>query len=123
MSSKGFAVWLLGIMTLMPLGYVIIYVFHILPNLATAGGPDPSERSRFFAQFNTAFTIQFVAFFYTSLLLVIYLVLLYRSKVVPASRKREWGWILLIGNIVAMPVFWFRYLLGPTLRRSKNDRS
>ncbi|MCB8980930.1 MAG: hypothetical protein H6657_26285 [Ardenticatenaceae bacterium] len=43
-------------------------------------------------------------------LLIFYLVYLYKTEHVPAKERPFWAAALILGNIVAMPIFWYRYM-------------
>ena len=107
----------LGLLTLLPLVYMVGYTTYVLPRLMTSGGAEPAQRNEFFSDFNVAFMSHIVAVMYTLILLVCYLITLHKSPHVESNAKRKWGWILVVGNVIAMPVFWFRFILLPNLRQ------
>ena len=43
-------------------------------------------------------------------LLVIYVAYLFKTDRVGQDKKALWAVVLLLGNIVAMPVFWYLYI-------------
>jgi hypothetical protein len=44
------------------------------------------------------------------LLIVGYLIYLFYTEYVPKEKKVLWGVVLILGNIFALPFFWFFYL-------------
>lgn len=53
-------------------------------------------------------------------LLLFYLIYLYKTEYVPAKQRPFWAVALIIGNIVAMPIFWYRYM-WQTISPSQTD--
>lgn len=47
-------------------------------------------------------------------LLVIYLVHLFKSDRVPQDKKALWAVVLFLGNMIAMPVYWYWYVWRKT---------
>jgi hypothetical protein len=43
-------------------------------------------------------------------LIAAYLAMLYRSTLVPSGRRTFWALVLLLGNVFALPVFWYVFL-------------
>jgi uncharacterized membrane protein len=37
-----------------------------------------------------------------------------RSNAVPSQKRDLWVWVLLLGNVFALPFFWFWYVRGQT---------
>jgi hypothetical protein len=43
-------------------------------------------------------------------LLIFYIVYLFRTDRVASDKKALWAVVLLMGHVVAMPIFWFFYI-------------
>src|SRR5918994_1931556 len=102
---------LLGVLTLWPLGYLIAALCGIFGTLFVdaIGGRQPA------GQMPGWFTVLIGLHMGTTglmlALLVGYLVFLVKTDRVPAHKKPLWAVILVLGNAIAMPIFYFLYLL------------
>ena len=104
---------LLGAATLWPLAYAGIFIgWWGSMMLGMASGSrmpppfaDPHGMGLFFALhcFTMAWTVA---------LLVFYVSDLFRNPRVPADVRTLWAVVLFFGNIIAMPVYWSRYIWG-----------
>jgi EamA domain-containing membrane protein RarD len=51
-----------------------------------------------------------VTILWTFALLAIYVRLLFKTERVPTDKKTLWAVVLFLGNMLAMPVFWYLYV-------------
>ena len=56
-------------------------------------------------------------------LLVFYIVHALTTQAVPDNRRRFWVVILLVGNLVAMPVYWYKYVWPEDNGDARHNRS
>ena len=47
-------------------------------------------------------------------LLAFYLVHLFRAKIVDGEKRMLWAIVLLIGNVITIPIYWYRYIRQST---------
>src|SRR2546430_2615182 len=71
-------------------------------------GPAPPEQ--FFQEFETIFRIQMLVMALVLALMAFYIVHLFRTDRVPADKKALWAVVLFLGNLLAMPVYWYLYM-------------
>ena len=51
-----------------------------------------------------------IAGIWTLILIIVYIVYLYKSSDVPSNKRSLWTFALIVGNIVVMPYFWYQYI-------------
>lgn len=71
----------------------------------TAVPPD-----QFFQEFNTIFRLQMFSMALMLALMALYIVHVFRTDRVPADKKALWAVVLLLGNLFAMPIYWYFYI-------------
>ena len=107
---------LLGILTLAPWAFFIYLVARItsgaFPPVPAPNAP-PEE---FFREFNALFRFQMVFMLVMLALMVFYIVHVFRTDRVPQEKKALWAAVLFLGNLFAMPVYWYFYI-WPTVDR------
>lgn len=104
--SRSFALTL-GVITILPLVYMCF--FFVLCTLQSLGVVSLSRGS---------FTILLVMHVSVVLLvwclIGIYIYHLFKTEHVEPTKKTLWAVVLFLGNVIAMPVFWFHYILKPS---------
>jgi hypothetical protein len=110
--SKPTAVLLL-IATLLPVAYLFYFVGTMLA--VVIGGPtsDPIPGGMVLL-----FALHIACMFWLWGLIAAYLVYLFKTDVVPKEQKALWAVVLFLGNMLAMPVFWYLYVWNPLRRRA-----
>lgn len=61
-------------------------------------------------EFDSRFQLHMYAIFYMWALIGIYIINLFRSATVPTDKRALWAVVLFMGNIMAMPVYWYLYI-------------
>ena len=107
--KRGAAI-LLAIATVLP----VVYMFYFFTAIGPPNGHMTSEESR--AQFDLLFRLHLSTMALMFGLLLIYIVYLFKTEHVPKDKKALWAVVLFMGNIFAMPVFWFLYVWKPLQR-------
>lgn len=91
---------MLGVVTLWPPAYIVLFL------IAAA-----------LEEFESAIVILHA---FTALLLivllVIYVVHVFRNERLPDERKTLWATVILLGSAFAMPVYWWQYIWGERRR-------
>ena len=100
---------LIALLTLAPWGYFVFFISHMMAIFPTFpnGGQPPDQ---FFQDFNTIFRLHMAVMALVLLLMGFYIVHLFRSERVPADKKTLWAVVLFLGNLLAMPVYWYFYM-------------
>jgi len=107
--NRGFAV-VVAILTIAPWAYVVFFLSYLMPkftSFTTPGGPPPEE---FHHLFDTVFRWHLGIMGLVLALTILYMVHLFRTDRVPADKKALWAVVLLLGNVLAMPVYWYFYM-------------
>jgi hypothetical protein len=97
------AATLLGLLTALPIGYVGVFVAHVL-SIQPGVQPPP---------FPLAETVDWhlAAMALSCVLLMIYLIATFTLRQVPKSKRMFWAIAhLLFGSFIAFPVFWYLYI-------------
>jgi hypothetical protein len=115
----------LGIATALPIAWMVIFLvgffglvlFAVAHSGAAAGSGPP-------LWFLTAFLLHFCVMLLIFALTVFYIVDVFQSNRVSADKKALWAVVLFLGNIFAMPVYWYLYLWRPlSVRKSDAQAS
>jgi hypothetical protein len=94
---------LIGIASVLPLVYLVYFVWHV-----TSLEPPGLMR------FETLLSLHLLTVsLIVVVLTVVYLVMVYRSALVPQDRRTFWAVVLFMGNVFALPVFWYVFLWRP----------
>lgn len=101
--------WILGLATLIPVLYMILFFiifaslfFSSLTGNPPLGGPG--------VEFAFVFAGQFIMMLWIMALLVLYIVHLFKNQNIPNDKKALWAIVIFLGNVLAMPVYWFIYI-------------
>ena len=102
-----------GVITLAPFAY-LIYFMNYMESFLPSHPVSADEFDRFFRIHMTATLASFV-------LIGGYIIYLFRTDRVPQPKKALWAVVLFIGNMIAMPVFWYLYVRPASWPESKAD--
>ena len=119
MTVNRFSSAVLGFLTALPLVSVVTYTTYLLPRLTTAGSHEGITKETYFDLFNLTFAILGATMLLSAALLAFYALFVHRGRRVPAAKRSLWTAILLVGNIIAMPVFWYLYVWPRDTERSQ----
>jgi hypothetical protein len=102
----------LGIATLWPIAYMLLFLgfmlYMVLFSLrATQGSLPPSGLP---AGIATIFVLHLLTILWIWVLIGIYIVHLFKTDRVPKDQKALWAVVLFLGNMYAMPVYWYLYI-------------
>ena len=102
---------LLGLVTAIPLAYMLFFFLVIF--FLTFGAGNPSDRS-----VTSIFVLHVLVIVLVWMLIPFYIWQLFKSDLVPNDKKALWAVVLFLGNMIAMPVFWYIYIWKPAERGS-----
>jgi hypothetical protein len=112
----------IGVLTAWPVLYIFLFFGFIVASmiwmsqLPKGGGADSSGPP-------IAFLLLFAAHFATILLMfgliAFYIVYLFKTDRVPQDKKALWAAVLFLGNMMAMPVFFYLYVWPEEWPRKK----
>jgi hypothetical protein len=100
---------LLGIATMWPLVYMALFMVFVLSTIFVMRGGTTAEGT-----FPIAMTIVFALHFLTIIwiwaLIAFYMVNVFKNHRVDQDKKALWAVVLFMGNVFAMPVYWYLYI-------------
>ena len=99
-----------AILTFAPWVYLIFFLSYLMPkftSFTTPGGPSPEEFNHLF---DTVFRWHLGIMGLILALTIFYVVHLFRTDRVRQDKKALWAVVLLLGNVLAMPVYWYFYV-------------
>jgi hypothetical protein len=115
--SKGKAVTL-AVFTAWPFLYFILFFCMVFGmSFSDLSGGDSSGLP---LAFKIIFPLHLLTMLEMIILLVIYIVYLFKSDRVAQDKKVLWAVVLFLGNIIAMPIFWYLYIWKEPNNRNQN---
>ena len=102
---------LLGLATFWPAAYMILFFVFIFSAILFGGGAVEGSGPP------TAFVLIFALHLFTMLVItgltIFYIVNVFKNARVDKDKKALWAVVLFLGNIVAMPIYWYLYIWKP----------
>ncbi len=95
---------LLGLATLWPIIYMALFFIGAISMVSFAGEQGPPRL------FPIIFVLHFLTIVWAWGLIVFYIVYVFKSDRVPKEKKALWAAVLFLGNMFAMPVFWYLHI-------------
>ncbi len=105
---------ILGVVTVAPIVFMIM-VFVVVFSTASSifssahAGRVPSEDA-FPSVFGAIFTMQILLWLLTVGLTIFYIINVFKNDRVEKDKKALWAVVIFMGNIMAMPVYWYLYI-------------
>lgn len=106
--SKGKAITL-AVFTVWPLLYFILF-FCIMFGLVMSDFSGEHSSGPPLAAFKIIFILHILPILDGFVLIVIYMVYLFKSDRVAQDKKALWAVVLFLGGMIAMPIFWYLYI-------------
>ncbi len=106
--SRGKAI-ALAVFTAWPLLYIVLFFFTMLA-VVMSGFSGLGHASGLPAIFLIIFPLHFLTMLEIVVLLVIYIRHVFTTDRVPQDKKALWAVVLFLGNIIAMPIYWYLYI-------------
>ena len=101
----------LGAATVWPFLYVLIFFVAVFGLTFAFSGRDPvSEGDRPPAWFFGIIALHFLTMLWVLGLMVFYMINVFRNERVEKDKKVLWAVVLFLGNMLAMPVYWYLYI-------------
>jgi hypothetical protein len=109
--SRGKAITL-AVFTAWPVVYVVLFMCMMFGTVMSGflGGRSSVAAPAFWI----IFPLHLLTMLEIFVLLAIYMVYLFRTSRVARDKKALWAVVLFLGNMVAMPVFWYLYIWKET---------
>jgi heme/copper-type cytochrome/quinol oxidase subunit 3 len=98
----------LGVATIWPILYIFIFFALVIVQFSTliGGSPDGAFPVVFFILIG----LHIFTMFWVMALLVYYIVNVFNNERVPGDKKALWAVVIFLGNMIAMPVYWYLYI-------------
>ncbi len=106
--SRGKAI-ALAVFTAWPLLYIVLFICTMFAMMmATLSGPGHSSGPP--AILLIIVPLHFLTMLEVLVLLVIYIRHVFTTDRVPQDKKALWAVVLFLGNMIAMPIYWYLYI-------------
>ena len=115
---------LLAIATIWPFFYMIFFFVVIFSSFFFIPRNGSSDGGAFPALFMIIFPLHFLTMFLIMGLTVFYMVNVFRNDRVEKDKKVLWAVVLFMGNMIAMPIYWYLYIWpeGKEMPNVSHDR-
>lgn len=100
----------LGIGTVWPILYMFIFIIFIFSMVLFLPSGETSSTSGPPVWFFAIFPIHFLTILWIWVLVIIYIVDVFRNDRVPKDKQVLWLIVILLGGIIAMPIYWYLYI-------------
>ena len=107
--SKPIAV-LVGVFTAWPFVYMIIFLAYFISGPFMRGGGPSTEPDGAFKSFQVLLAVHIGTMLIMAALLVFYIVHVFKNPAIAGDKRALWAVVLFMGNVIAMPVYWFLYV-------------
>jgi hypothetical protein len=101
---------ILGVATLWPILYMIISFVFAFSQVFLFSQEEVPSSSGLPIDFRVFFGLHMLTIFWIFILLIIYIVNLFRNDRVAKDMKALWAVVLFMGNMIAMPIYWYLYI-------------
>lgn len=96
--------------TLWPVAYMFLFFCFIITMMVLMPQQQAATGSGLPVWFAAFFVVHFLTIFLVLGLTVIYIINVFRNNRVAQDKKALWAVVIFLGNIVAMPVYWYLYI-------------
>jgi hypothetical protein len=101
----------LGVLTLLPLACMVYIMWRM--SFSSTLPPYPAE-------LDSLLRIEMMVMFANLLIIGLCIVYLFCTYRVPQGKKALWAVVLFMGNVIALPIFWFIYIRPATWLGSRS---
>jgi hypothetical protein len=111
MRLNRFTALLIAVLTLAPWAYFVYFLSRFIPTFAAmSSSSPPAPPNQFFEDFDLLFRLHLLVMLLIVALMAFYIFHLFRTDRVPSDKKALWAVVLFLGNLLAMPVYWYLYM-------------
>jgi len=100
---------LLGLATLWPFLYMILFFIFVFSSIFFMPGPGREESGPPFF-FVALVAVHLATMLWIMSLTVFYMVNVFRNERVDKDKKVLWAVVIFMGNMIAMPIYWYLYI-------------
>jgi uncharacterized BrkB/YihY/UPF0761 family membrane protein len=98
-----------GILNCLPFAYGAFFIAWS-SSMAFRNDHQPADMDKFHRQFNMIFSLHLATIVLIMALIAFHIVYLFKTNRVPKDKKALWAAVIFLGNMVAIPVFWYLYV-------------
>ena len=106
-----------GTLTLLPFFY-FVYFMNFMTQFNHNQNPDQTR-----AEFDAIFRLHLGTMLLIFVLIASYITYLFKTENVPKDKKALWAVVLFMGNMLAMPIFWFLYVWRPLVQKVRTQNT
>ena len=99
--------FLIGALTLCPVVYLVFFFVIMIAGVFRARPRGPESMP---IDFELLFALHLATMLLVFALIAFYITFLFKTQVVSQDKKALWAVILFLGNMIAMPIFWWLYV-------------
>jgi hypothetical protein len=99
---------LIAVLTVAPWAYFVFLLSRFMPTFEAMSSSTAPEQ--FFRNFDLIFRLHLLVMVLIVALMAFYIIHLFRTDRVPNDKKTLWAVVLFLGNLLAMPVYWYLYM-------------
>jgi hypothetical protein len=99
---------LIGLATIWPLVYIFIFFAVIFGSFVA--GTSPRAPGGTFESFQVLMVAHVGTMLISAGLLTFYIVHVFKNPALAGDRRTLWAVVLFLGNVIAMPIYWFLYV-------------
>ena len=99
----------LGIATLWPLAYLLIFMGFVF-SMLLRGNSQPQGGRDLPSGVIAIFVLHGITIVWLWVLLAIYIYNVFHNDRVDKDKKALWAVVLFLGNMIAMPIYWYLYI-------------
>lgn len=101
---------ILGVATLWPLVHLVLFFGFMVSQIFLFSQKGSRPPAAIEGWFYVLFALHFVTLLWIVALLIIYIVNVFKNDRVPQDKKALWAAVLFLGNMIAMPIYWYLYI-------------
>ncbi|HEY3306823.1 MAG TPA: hypothetical protein VGJ93_00060 [Desulfuromonadaceae bacterium] len=101
---------LLGGCTIWPIVYMVLFMGIIFSQVFMMGMMNQPPSGEMPTFMKIIFSLHFLTMVWMFVLIAIYIRHIFKTEAVPQEKKTLWAVVVFLGNIFAMPVYWYLYI-------------
>lgn len=100
----------LAVFTVWPILYMLLFMSAIFAMMMMSGFSGSGDSSGPPTVMKIILPLHFLTMLEIFVLIVIYIVHVFKTDRVPQDKKALWAVVLFLGNMIAMPIYWYIYI-------------
>jgi hypothetical protein len=100
----------LGGFTLWPIVYMVLFMVVMFTQVLMMNFGNQASSGHMPTMIKIIFPLHFLTMIWIFVLVAIYIRHIFKTEAVPQEKKALWAVVIFMGNMVAMPVYWYLYI-------------